>query len=626
MLSRVIILAIFALLSADLFSQTREADSLIRLLPNTPADTNKVKLYWKAGASLIYQDPQKAIPLFKQGIELAQQLRFIGWIERCYNGTSLAFSVNAKYDSALFYINLAVPYAIKAGDKRRLTLAYLNRADVYTNLQDFRAALKDCDTAMRYAEQSGSKDGMGRIYSIISGIYRSQKQYELSLNYMEKSEALFREVNNMQMVAMMHSERADLLVQLDQIEKSIPFYLQAIHIADSLEDIENLSAYYGGLAQSYVRTKKYADGEKAARQALGYAQQTGNTGQQAVMYNIFYNVEMEKKNYDGAIDYALKSYTLVKTDNDLMREQVYSASLAEAYHKAGNINEAYKYLKISRDLNDSLIKQQFNNETAQLQTQFDVSQKNKEIQLLSKERELQHQRLQKQRFLMLGFFILALLALAGIWLLMNRNKLRQRMKELELRNRIAADLHDEVGSSLSSIHMLSQMVTQGSSDERQKDVLQKMSSNAKETMDKMGDIVWMIKPGESEAVNLKQRMERFAYEICGSKNISCSLELSGLDNLKFTMDQRKNIYLVFKESVNNAVKYSGTDKMEVAASVHQKQLLLRIHDFGRGFNLSEVVAGNGLENIRNRATELRGRLEIETSPNNGTSIHLVIPV
>jgi len=121
-------------------------------------------------------------------------------------------------------------------------------------------------------------------------------------------------------------------------------------------------------------------------------------------------------------------------------------------------------------------------------------------------------------------------------------------------------------------------------------------------------------------------MERFAYEICGSKNISCSLELSGLDNLKFTMDQRKNIYLVFKESVNNAVKYSGTDKMEVAASVHQKQLLLRIHDFGRGFNLSEVVAGNGLENIRNRATELRGRLEIETSPNNGTSIHLVIPV
>ena len=77
----------------------------------------------------------------------------------------------------------------------------------------------------------------------------------------------------------------------------------------------------------------------------------------------------------------------------------------------------------------------------------------------------------------------------------SRYRLRNRMKELELRNRIAADLHDEVGSSLSSIHMLSQIATQQEGDgTKQNDILTRMSNNAKETMEKMGDIVWMIKP------------------------------------------------------------------------------------------------------------------------------------
>ena len=90
-----------------------------------------------------------------------------------------------------------------------------------------------------------------------------------------------------------------------------------------------------------------------------------------------------------------------------------------------------------------------------------------------------------------------------------------------------------------------------------------MSSNAKETMDKIKDIVWMLKPGETEAGSLKQRMEQFAYEICSAKNIEVKLQLEDLEKTKFTMDQKKNIYLIFKEAVNNAVKYSGMSTIEI---------------------------------------------------------------
>ncbi len=199
------------------------------------------------------------------------------------------------------------------------------------------------------------------------------------------------------------------------------------------------------------------------------------------------------------------------------------------------------------------------------------------------------------------------------------------MKELELRNRIAADLHDEVGSSLSSIHMLGQMATQTNEATRY-DLLSRMSNNARETMDKMGDIVWMIKPGETEAVSLKQRMERFAYEIGTSKNIEISVQLEQLEKIKLTMEQRKNIYLIFKEALNNAAKYSGANRFEIEASLQNKDLVMLIKDEGRGFNPNEVKKGNGLDNMMNRARELGAELKIQSAVNEGTTVNLVVPV
>lgn len=607
-------------------AQVPESDSLIRLLNKSVDDTNKVNLYRQIGASLIYQNALEAIPYFKQGLILAKKLRFNPGLERCYAATSLAYSFNAQYDLSLRYIDTAIYYALKVGNINRLALVYLNRADTYSNLQNFTATLKNCDTAIKYAEQCNSKSGLARIYSIMVTVYTFQKQYALAFANLDKAQLLFEELKNTQMIAMTHSDRAELLVEINEPDKAIPFFKKAIHIADSINDIGNLSAYTSGLTMAYVSKKMFTQAESMARLSLNYAEETGNRKQQAVVHGMFHHIRMGQNNYAKAVDEALKAYTILKEEKDLLREQSTSASLAEAYFKSGNTSQAYKYLKISGELNDSLVKQHFNDETAKLQTTFEVAQKNKEIQLLNKDKELQRQKLLRQRLQMIGAAAIALLALLGTWLLMNRNKLKHRMKELELRNQIAADLHDEVGSSLSSIHMLSQMATQQpGSDTKQNAILARMSSNAKETMDKMGDIVWMIKPGETEAGSLKQRIERFAYEICGSKNIHVQMELDELEKCRLNMDQRKNIYLIFKEALNNAVKYSGTKKIEIKATTQNKELALLVKDAGKGFDSSIVKRGNGLDNMQNRAKELGGKIEIDSVLNNGTTVTLRTP-
>ncbi|WP_462249348.1 tetratricopeptide repeat-containing sensor histidine kinase [Ferruginibacter sp.] len=621
-LSLLLILFFFVAVTA----QNPEMDSLVRLLNKSAEDTNKVNLYWKTGASILYQEPFKAMPYFKNGILLSEKLGFISGLEKCNNATSYAFSLNAKYDSALVYINKAVFYAVKAGNIKRLTLAYLNRADVFTNLQNYPAALKDCDTAIVYAEKIKNNDGLGRIYSIMNGIYLDLKQYDKALAALDKSDYHLSFTKNKQMVAMNYSERGAILMQLNQLEKAIDWIKKAIVIADSLEDINNLSAYYSEMGEALAKLKNYKESETAFITSLNYARQAENTSQQAVCYTNLSTLELEQNRFQKSIEYGLKGYELIKPETDLLREQIITYTLATAYLKNGNSTKGLEFLEISTTLKDSLVKQQFSIETAKQQASFDVKEKEREITVLNKNKELQQQKLQKQRLLIFGSAFIALLSLAAIWLLLNRNKLKQRMKELELRNQIAADLHDEVGSSLSSINMLSQMATKQGNETLQKSILEKMSTNAKETMEKMSDLVWTIKPEPAEGSNLKQRMERFAYEICGAKNIALTLQLDKLETKDLTMEQRKNMYLIFKEALNNAVKYSGTEKIDVSAANGNNVLTMIVKDEGKGFDIGTVLKGNGLENIQTRAASVGGKLTIDAAPGIGTTVKLIMPL
>jgi signal transduction histidine kinase len=252
-----------------------------------------------------------------------------------------------------------------------------------------------------------------------------------------------------------------------------------------------------------------------------------------------------------------------------------------------------------------------------------VEEKINQIALLNKDRELQQFR---QRIWLSVFLALAVIAIVGVLLLINRNRLRQRMKEMELRQSIAADLHDEVGSSLSSIYMLSEMASANpTAGSQQKEMLHKVTSYSKETMDKMSDIVWMIKQDTEDGKDLQERMQRFLYEMCSSKGIIHHFEGELLQSLKPSTEQKKAIYLIFKEAVNNALKYASAEHIQVTISKQQNLVEMKISDDGKGFVAASGNQGNGLMNMQNRARELGGNTEIISSEK-GTDIVCRFPV
>lgn len=238
---------------------------------------------------------------------------------------------------------------------------------------------------------------------------------------------------------------------------------------------------------------------------------------------------------------------------------------------------------------------------------------------------------QWQFYVMLVALIVA--ATFGVY----RYRVNELLKRQAIRNKIAQDLHDNVGSTLSSIAVYSQ-VARIYSEQRQEEALkgaiEKISDTAGEMIVEMNDIVWAINPRNDSMGTILQRMESFARPLLASREIMFHFEADEyLHQMNLGMTPRKNFYLIFREAVNNALKYANCRQLWVTVHIRHHFLELTVRDDGEGFDLEKVqihasqsLSGNGLRNMEMRAAEIKGALTITSSPGKGTLIQLRFPV
>jgi signal transduction histidine kinase/ligand-binding sensor domain-containing protein len=217
-----------------------------------------------------------------------------------------------------------------------------------------------------------------------------------------------------------------------------------------------------------------------------------------------------------------------------------------------------------------------------------------------------------------------------------RYRINELLKRQAIRNKIAQDLHDNVGSTLSSISVYSQVAKIYKEKNRQDDLqnaLEKISSTSGEMISEMNDIVWVINPRNDSMNVILQRMESYAKPLLNTQGIQYKFEYDpDLVRLHLQMESRKNFYLIFKEAVNNAVKYSCAKNLYVRIERRHQDVVLLVKDDGHGFDMAEAeekakgsLSGNGLRNMQMRAKEMKGNLAITSEPGKGTLIDLVFP-
>jgi signal transduction histidine kinase len=205
-------------------------------------------------------------------------------------------------------------------------------------------------------------------------------------------------------------------------------------------------------------------------------------------------------------------------------------------------------------------------------------------------------------------------------------------KELDIKNwqaQISRDLHDDVGASLSSIHVYSSVAAKAMDKDagKAKDAIQQINENARRVMENMSDIVWAINTNANETVTLESKLKNYGYELLSPLGIECAYQIDRQVEEKLVhIEARKNILLVSKEAMNNIAKYSSATGAVVRINIDAKNLLLEISDNGVGFDTGKERSGHGLSNMQQRTEALGGYFRCNSQKNKGTVIQCSIPL
>jgi ligand-binding sensor domain-containing protein/two-component sensor histidine kinase len=223
--------------------------------------------------------------------------------------------------------------------------------------------------------------------------------------------------------------------------------------------------------------------------------------------------------------------------------------------------------------------------------------------------------------------VLCALLIASIFYLLYRYRLSQVLQLQKLRNKISLDLHDDIGSTLSSISIISETALRQNRENPAKELLEEIKENTILLMERMDDIVWSINTKNDSLENLLIRIKDFAARLFEAREINYQINMAeNMKEVHVPMEFRQHIYLILKEAINNLVKYANCSKAEISADYHQSQLSIMIKDNGIGFDPKSRSTGNGLLNMNKRAEAINARLEIFSQPKVGTQISLLVKI
>ena len=242
--------------------------------------------------------------------------------------------------------------------------------------------------------------------------------------------------------------------------------------------------------------------------------------------------------------------------------------------------------------------------------------------------------IQSPFYFQLWFILLAVILAITIIYFISRIGVRQQLEIEKLRNKIASDLHDDIGLGLTKIAILSEnalsdeLKTYQSKSENPAEIekfsrnksLERVGKISRSLIDSMVDVIWSIDPKFDTVQDFISHFKTYAYEVCEAKNIKLSIVTKGIENVKVNSQCKRSLQLITKESLNNALKYSQCTTFKVSLSIVNKNLTLILEDNGIGFDIRESTTGRGLSDISKQVRDLKGSFKITSSKDEGTKL------
>jgi len=554
-------------------AQNNDIDSLKKALQTQKADTNKVKLLISLSNAYAYLYADTGVAYGIQAFELAEKLKYDSGVFWSIVPLSAALSIVGNYTLSLSFCFKALELAKKKNDILRISFANGILADSYFNLGDYNTCLEYEREVIKIVNQYYPAD-IYYMWIEMSRIFDGLHRPDSAFFYAEKAYEQVKLHPSPNTISLIAPILGNAFAGNAEYDSAIFYYAMGIPVAIKHDYGTDLVDNYNGIAKAF-KAKGNLDS--------------------AIIY--------VKKILEGKIGLSYP-VSLIKAAN----------MLADIYESKEEPDSTLKYLRIAISLKDSLFSRE---KTIAIENlNYKEKEKQKEIALSTEQLKNKY-----KLYFLLAAMVIGLVAAANFL----RN---QRMKQVQnMRNSIAGDLHDDIGSTLTNISILSELSKQQlGPGANANQFLTRISEEVNTTSQALDDIVWSVNVRNDSIDEIILRMRRYAGELFDAGGLKYQFRFDDdLSGIKLSMDKRRDLYLIFKEAVNNIYKHANATLVTIDLNKEGNQIVMRIEDDGEGFN-PKPSHRNGFRNMHSRAEKRKGQLQLESAPGKGTRVHLYFPI
>lgn len=628
--------------ATTLVAQNQEKiNAISKKLAEEKVDSNKVMLLNDLFVQYREYDSAKAMEYANSGIALAKKSGFTKGESLLLQNKGVFLNLNGENDAAEELIKKALDIRVKTNDLSGQGYSLRSLGNIEYDRNDYTKALELYLAAAPRFESAGDLKGLSGDYIWVGNVFNEGlHQFDKAAEYFNKSLAIAEKIKDSSLISYNLNNLGQAYYFAKNYNEALRYYRLSKSIKEKLEDDRGLGSAYGNISNVYVDTKQYDSAALYNDSSFTIRKKLNDKKGMATCYANVGNIYLRQKNLEAAFENYNKAIAL---GNEIdFKEPIIESynGLSQYYEIKGNTKEALEYYKKYKAANDSIFNGDITRQLATLQTKYETAKKQQQIN------EQQFELTKKQYWIYGSIGLLILMVLLG-FSYYRRNKLKQEKKlQLEVikqqdlatkavivaeeneRKRIAADLHDGVGQMMSAAKMnLSAFENDiPFKDEQQKNNFEKIIGLVDESCKEIRSVSHQMMPNALLKSGLASAIKEFIDKI-DNRVLKVNLHTEGL-NERLDANVETVLYRVIQECVNNVIKHSGANSLDISLIKDADGIAATIEDNGRGFNTKdkEKFEGIGLKNILSRIGFLKGTADFDSTPGRGTLVAIHVPL
>lgn len=628
-------------------------DSLKNEISKAKQDTSKVKQYKILIEELEKTDIKDAVLYAEECLKFSKKINYHKGIAVSYNLLGKVYSNVPDYDKSIEFYNKSFDTYNQIERKKTSDILY-NIALVYERKNNYKAAASYLIQSLKIDEKYNNQDGAAWTLVEIGYVYKKLNNNLKAVEYYKKAKLLSQKINVDEVSIIALNNIGNCYNEDKKYDTALIYYAQSLEIAKRTNNVYRIVTIMDNTAAIYFEKKDYQKALNCFLQSVEKYNKNLDKRDISIAYINIAEVYGKTQQYEKALEYLQKSLSIAKEIGSQEQLKTTYQSLSEVYKDLKQYKLALEYSELYSTIKDSIYDKEVSKQVSEMETKYETEKKEKEIALLNvdiqskqKDKELLETQVSKRNSIIYGTVSGALLLIASIVLLFNRRQLRQKNKhQSEIfkqqestaisilegqeneRARIAKDLHDSVGTFLSTLKINLELFEGAIAKEKTEsyhaalELIDKISAELRNIMKNLSDETLQEYGLVNAFEDLIARINRLGGTQFNFHSQGLSVRPENIIEI--------NLYRVGQELLSNCIKYAKASNATLQLMARENKILLMLEDNGTGFDIQNPGSinkdhGMGLKNVRDRVSFIKGTVQIESDPVNGTTFIIETP-